>query len=94
MPKFKEGEVAILCNLIAESAKYNGEEVIIVEYLGMRTYGEYGTYELYSTKANFCNEIINNIDYVLKKKKPPEEEIDWVEKLNLKAPNKETQNAG
>jgi len=35
MAKFADGEIVVLCNLLDESAKYNGEEVTIIKHIGL-----------------------------------------------------------
>ena len=89
MPKFENDEVAILQNLIPEWSQYNGEEVVIIKCIGLSewkdsTSGKPVNLISYLISAPFINIRKPVIcESSLRKKKPPEEEINWVEKLGL-----------
>lgn len=90
MSKFKVNEIAIIApcpghEIMSGLEKYVGEEVEVIS-------------ELISNDPEFLRPHYNvlhkdNIkfgvaEHILIKKKPPEEDINWVEKLNLKMPDK------
>jgi len=86
MNKFSIGEVAIIHGLVDDEiyqhAKYNGIEVTILKCVGLITYttGDLVAYEISSPEL-WDNATV--AEPMLRKKKPPEEDINWVEKLGL-----------
>lgn len=88
MPKFQNGEVAVICHSFYPEFISRECTIISLDKTGRDDY----EIEIEGANPNdYGGEIFTSKERFLKKKKPPEEEINWVEKLGLT--NRETENA-
>lgn len=92
MPKFQVGEIAIFHETdYSDHLPFIGSEgeilfIVHEEYIGNSFY--------YEILINGLAGKVGAIEECLRKKKPPEEGINWIEKLGLnKIKNKELENA-
>lgn len=92
MDKFRINEIAVyipsLKTCVPDMMERSGEDVQIIDPLGANLSSAFQTVAKYGVKFSCGREAWVN-EEALRKKKPPEEKIDWVEKLNLVMPNKE-----
>lgn len=92
MDKFKINEIAIFtpsletCN--PSLLERDGEDVQIIDPLGANLNFPRHFIPMYGVRFS-CGREAWAVEASLRKKKPPEENINWVEKLNLTVPNKD-----
>jgi len=86
MPKFEAGEIAIYRgvldlteNTALDMLQRNGEEVLIISGLDVYHINDSPEYHIQFSDKRRAYVYPSE----LRKKKPPEENIDWVEKLGL-----------
>lgn len=88
MAKFEVGEVVIFVDSDEMHQHLIGEECEILALLD-KSHTSWPSNQLYRTSLMHKGAYVGCAEECLRKKKPPEEKIDWVEKLNLVMPNKE-----
>ena len=88
MDSFKKGDIATIVNpspsmFDEDMSRFNGEEVIVVAELESKLSAIGDIRRMYEVALS-TGRLMCCWPHELKKK-PPEEEIDWVEKLELKS---------
>ncbi len=87
MPKFEVGEIALMVGGHADGAVCEITEIYLDTVIPKDYRVIIQGFPTINKKGWGC------LESSLRKKKPPEEEIDWVERLNLVMPNKEKETA-